>query len=133
MMKKTHHLCFIGSYIRLWGNCTKNKTVQRMNFSIKEFFSKCDQICRKLKISSHLLKNSLMENFIFLQRENVRIIFEICLRCHDNFLVCKFCRNSAEMCLFTKFPHKQITRNFSILRSVSIPQKSIFENCQITS
>ena len=36
-----------------------------MNFSIKDFFSKCDQIRRKLQIWLHLLKKSLMENFIF--------------------------------------------------------------------
>ena len=36
-----------------------------MKFSIKEFFSKFDQIRRKLRIWSHLLKKSLMENFIF--------------------------------------------------------------------
>ena len=36
-----------------------------MNFSIKDFFSKCDQIRRKLQIWSHLLKKSLMENFNF--------------------------------------------------------------------
>ena len=36
-----------------------------MKFSIKDFFSKCDQICRKLWISSHLLKKPLMDNFIF--------------------------------------------------------------------
>ena len=34
-----------------------------MKFSIKDFFSKCDQIRRKLLIPSHLLKKSLMENF----------------------------------------------------------------------
>ena len=34
-------------------------------FSIKNFFSKCDQIRRKLRIWSHILKKSLMENFIF--------------------------------------------------------------------
>ena len=34
-------------------------------FSIKDFFSKCDQILRKLRIWSHLLKKSIMENFIF--------------------------------------------------------------------
>ena len=34
-----------------------------MNFSIKNFFSKCDQIRRKLQIWSHLQKKSLMENF----------------------------------------------------------------------
>ena len=38
-----------------------------MKFSIKEFFSKCDQCCRKLRIWSNLLKKSLMENFIFVQ------------------------------------------------------------------
>ena len=36
-----------------------------MKFSIKDIFSKCDQIRRKLWIWSHLLKKSLMENFIF--------------------------------------------------------------------
>ena len=36
-----------------------------MKFSIKDLFSKCDQIRRKLRIWSHLLKKSLMENFIF--------------------------------------------------------------------
>ena len=30
-----------------------------------DFFSKCDQIRRKLWIWSHLLKKPLMENFIF--------------------------------------------------------------------
>ena len=40
-------------------------TAQRMKFSIKYFFSKCDQIRRKLRILSLLLKKSLMENFIF--------------------------------------------------------------------
>ena len=34
-------------------------------FSIKDFYSKCDQIRRKLGIWSPLLKKSLMENFIF--------------------------------------------------------------------
>ena len=38
-------------------------TAQKMKFSIKDFFSKCDQIRRKLRIWSHLLKKSLMENF----------------------------------------------------------------------
>ena len=36
-----------------------------MKSSIKDFFSKCDQIRRKLQIWSHLLKKSLMGNFIF--------------------------------------------------------------------
>ena len=36
-----------------------------MKFSIKDFFSKCDKIRRKLRIWSCLLKKSLMKNFIF--------------------------------------------------------------------
>ena len=40
-------------------------TAQKMKFSIKGFFSKCDQIHNFLMIWSHLLKKSIMENFIF--------------------------------------------------------------------
>ena len=47
---------------------------KKMKFSIKDFFSKCDQTCRKLRIWSHLLKKSLIENFIFYA---VAIVFEI--------------------------------------------------------
>ena len=36
-----------------------------MKFSIKDFFGKYDQICSFLRIWSHLLKKSLMENLIF--------------------------------------------------------------------
>ena len=36
-----------------------------MKFSIKNFLSKCDQIRSKLRIWLHLLKKSLVENFIF--------------------------------------------------------------------
>ena len=43
----------------------KNSTTQKIKFSIKDFFSKCDQIRRKMRIWSHLLNKSLMENFIF--------------------------------------------------------------------
>ena len=44
---------------------TRFFTAQKMKLSVKDFFSKDDQICRKLQIWSHLLKKSLMENFIF--------------------------------------------------------------------
>ena len=40
-------------------------TAQKMKFSIKDFFSKCEQIRSFLRVRSHLLKKSLMENFIF--------------------------------------------------------------------
>ena len=41
------------------------RNAQKMKFSIKDFFSKCDQIHRKLRIWSHYQKKSLIENFIF--------------------------------------------------------------------
>ena len=40
-------------------------TVQKMKFSIMDFFSECDQIRSFLRIWSHLLKKFLMENVIF--------------------------------------------------------------------
>ena len=43
-----------------------SQIAQKMKFSIKDFFSKCDQILRKLRIWSYLLKKSFMENFVFL-------------------------------------------------------------------
>ena len=52
----------------------KLHTAQKMKFSIKDFFSKCDQIRSKLGIWSHLLKRSLIENFFFVQ-------------CHWNVLI----------------------------------------------
>ena len=40
-------------------------TAQKLKFSNKDFFSKWDQIRSFLRIWPHLLKKSLMENFIF--------------------------------------------------------------------
>ena len=51
--------------ITKWDNLVATYTAQKMEFSIKDFFSKCDQIRSILRIWSHLLKKSLMENFIF--------------------------------------------------------------------
>ena len=42
-------------------------TAQKMKFSIKVFFSKCDQICSFLWIWSHLMKKSLMKFSFFAQ------------------------------------------------------------------
>ena len=53
------------SMTSLWIHIFTHVTSQKMNFSIKDFFSQCDQIRSFLRIWSHLLKKSLMENFIF--------------------------------------------------------------------
>ena len=39
-------------------------TAQKMKPSIQDFFSKLDQICRWLRIWSHLLKKLLIKSFI---------------------------------------------------------------------
>ena len=51
-------------YLLLWIDLILTKgphIAQKMKFSIKDFFSKCDQIRRKLRIWSYLPKKSLME------------------------------------------------------------------------
>ena len=56
-------------------------TAQTVKFSMKDFFSKFDQIRRKPRIWPHLLKDFLMKNFIF-WTVDVAVIFlysSICL------------------------------------------------------
>ena len=50
-------------------------SAQKMKFSFKDFFSKCDQFRCFLRIWSNLLKKSLMENFIFCPVSAVDDIF----------------------------------------------------------
>ena len=57
-----------------------------MKFSVKDFFSKCDQIRSKPLIWSHLLKKSLIENFIF--RAMIDIVF-----CAGGVSVIKSCKS----------------------------------------
>ena len=54
---------FNGNIIRF--SAVLHFSTQKMNFFIKDFFRKCDQIRNFLRIWSHLLKKSLMENFTF--------------------------------------------------------------------
>ena len=42
----------------------KSSTTQKIKFSVKYFFSKWDYACSFLRIWSHLMKKSLMENLI---------------------------------------------------------------------
>ena len=46
-------------------------TGQKLKFSIKGFFGKCDQIRNFLRLWLHSLKGSLIENFIFVQLKMV--------------------------------------------------------------
>ena len=48
-----------------------------MKFSIKDFFSKYDQILTFLWIWSHLLKKSLMKNFIFCAEKSAKLFMTL--------------------------------------------------------
>ena len=58
-------------------------TAQKMKFSTNDSFSKCDQTRSFLRIWSHLLKKSLMENFIFCAVSRSNSIFILLI---ENFL-----------------------------------------------
>ena len=62
----------------IFGVLRSKYTAQKIKFCIKDFFSKCDQICSFLRIWSHFLKKSLMENFIFVQWCLFKIKFYKC-------------------------------------------------------
>ena len=51
-----------------------SNTLQKMKFSIKNFFTKCDQIRSFLRIWSNLLKKSLMENLKSESHNNFRYL-----------------------------------------------------------
>ena len=46
-----------------------------MKFSIKDFFGKCDQIRKEVRIWSHLPKKFLMESFIFYALSLLKFFF----------------------------------------------------------
>ena len=52
---------------------------KKIKFSIKGFFSKCDQIRSFLQILSHLLEKSLMENFNFCAEILLSVPLDVCL------------------------------------------------------
>ena len=65
-------------------------TVHKMKIPIKDFFSKSDQIRSFLRIWSHLLKELLMENFIFVQWWiRSRSVLKILSNIYDAY----FCKN----------------------------------------
>ena len=60
---KTHY--FITFFSCFYNSQKPSFTAQKIKFSTTDFSSKCYQIHSFLRIWSHLLKKSLMENFIF--------------------------------------------------------------------
>ena len=74
--ERSLHVHFKSSaHLDRWQTTAKSiyVTAQKMKFSIKDFFSKCDQIRSFLRIWSRLLEKSLMESFIFCAVCNIAI------------------------------------------------------------
>ena len=60
-------------FISHWWKSITITTAQKAKFSIKDFFSKCDQIRSFPRIWSHLLRKSLMENFLFCALSKLKV------------------------------------------------------------
>ena len=103
-----------------------------MKFSIRDFFSKCGQIRKKLRIWSYLLKKSLMENFIFCA------VFTLISWC-GNFvekqsfrMISDSPKIMSKLCLSTKFPHQDIRWNYGIFRSEGLYVQRIFSQYSLS-
>ena len=72
-----------------------------MKFSIKDFFSECDQIRSFLRIWSYLLKKSLMENFISCAviLENNLNLTRTCIEKYGRYIEWKFAEVVSCKCL----------------------------------
>ena len=68
-------------------------TAEKMKFSMKAFFSKCDQIRSLLRIWSHLMKKSLTQNFIF-----CTVPYSVTF-----YAVCKLRQNCRHFCVLAEF------------------------------
>ena len=69
ILEVANQTCFkkrmLGTQSKIFNENTALNNAQKIVFSIKDFFSKCDQSRSFLRIWSHLLNKSLMENTIF--------------------------------------------------------------------
>ena len=102
-------------------------TAQKIKFSIKDFFSKCDQIHRKLRIWSHLLKKSLTENCIFCAMYmyffSFRYMFDA-----DTLLVCKQCWEEIVRSFSVKKVFLKILQIWTPVQVFSCETCEIFKN-----
>ena len=76
--------CFLKPVLLLFTSIITDLTAQKKKFSIMDFFSICDYIRRKLRIWSHSLKKSLMENLIFCAVPPAKIKSKSCQKMRAN-------------------------------------------------
>ena len=91
-----------------------------MKFSIKDFFSKSDQIGRKLRIWSHLMEKSLTENLIF-----CAVVTSLSLTCKITTL-CQFLIHQGKEKLFLittlckKWPYSELFWPYSVRMNIRV-------------
>ena len=88
---------------------------KKMKFSIKDFFSKCEQMFSFLRFWSHLLKKSLIEIFLFLQSEYVAtfILLACFMKFLTNFRIANYTENFQKV-------FKKTTRSYRGLSDMKI-------------
>ena len=96
---------FYSAYVQLynsWAGCDFNLsifTAQKLKFSVKDFFSKCDQIRSFLRIWSNLLKKSLIKNFIFCAVIHIPLILIHSLSFTHSRYICELnCKKNRYIC-----------------------------------
>ena len=131
LFTNTHVLCFLWSFhIRnlLYGKVfylqsyvfiifsvwflLKIHCTQKMKFFIQDFFSKCDQIRSLLRIWSHLLKKSLMENLTFCKRYFQNALIMIMYQSENPF---KDVIELFGQVILTKYPLQMVATKFRYL------------------
>ena len=97
-----------------------------MKFSIKDFFSEYDQIHRKLRIWSYLLKKFLMKNFIFCTvyvacPGGTLWIYNSCRPIRSFTRLTQICKNKQAQAYLSTF--WMVSKRFQYYLSVCIPRK----------
>ena len=113
-------------------------TAQKMKFSIKDFFNKCEQIRKKPRIWSHVLKKSLIENFIFCMVNNLFAQIKINQFFYLNTIhfVTVYCMNpnllacNARYDAFCKILHNNILLKFCLRYSMitTTEEENLYRN-----
>ena len=83
---------------------------KKIKFSVKDFFSRCDQVRRNLRSWSHLLKKWLMENSIFLCSVN-KCYYWIIM-----YFLCSFIQTFSMICIsfLTRWHQRNIALSFQV-------------------
>ena len=117
------------TYLKITNLSLTELTARKMKFFSKDFFRKCDQIRRNLRIWLHLLKKSLMENFIFCaMTTGTRWIVHKLMALNNCIDKCRLCNQQIDSSI-TYIPLKKLSKlpllEKIIFSKILLTQKSI--------